>query len=298
MSDTPVRRTPWATRHHHLGSEVRVRTYPAAGPSRGIILAVHGFRGDHHGLDLLVRHLPGYTVVVPDLPGFGDSTAFTGSVHDAAAYAGTIEVLRTDLGLPASTILLGHSFGSIVAALHAAAHPGAFSLLVLVNPICEPALEGRQALFSRLAAGYYAAGRMLPEPLGLAVLRSRLVVDVMSAMMGTSGDPATQAYVVDQHRRYFSRFANRSSLQEAFASSIRDTVRHVAPEIAMPTLLVVGELDDLGSVPGQYALASEFAHARIEVIAGVGHLIHYERPAEAARFIEAFLVDQETTPLE
>ncbi|GAA1358765.1 alpha/beta fold hydrolase [Arthrobacter rhombi] len=291
MSESPARRVPFTTRHHHLGSEMVVRTYPASGPSHGIILAIHGFRGDHHGLDLLVRHLPGYTVVVPDLPGFGDSTAFTASVHDAATYAGVIEVLRADLGLPESTTLLGHSFGSIVAAFHAAAYPGAFARLVLVNPICEPALEGRQALFSRLAAGYYAAGRMLPEPLGLAVLRSRLVVDVMSAMMGTSGDPATQAYVVDQHRRYFSRFANRSSLQESFASSIRDTVRDVAPEITAPTLLVVGELDDLGSVPGQYALAAAFPQARIEIIAGVGHLIHYERPAEAAHFIELFLVD-------
>lgn len=291
MSESPARRVPFTTRHHHLGSEMVVRTYPASGPSHGIILAIHGFRGDHHGLDLLVRHLPGYTVVVPDLPGFGDSTAFTASVHDAATYAGVIEVLRADLGLPESTTLLGHSFGSIVAAFHAAAYPGAFARLVLVNPICEPALEGRQALFSRLAAGYYAAGRMLPEPLGLAVLRSRLVVDVMSAMMGTSGDAATQAYVVDQHRRYFSRFANRSSLQESFTSSIRDTVRDVAPEITTPTLLVVGELDDLGSVPGQYALAAAFPQARIEIIAGVGHLIHYERPAEAAHFIESFLVD-------
>ncbi|WP_372699208.1 alpha/beta fold hydrolase [Arthrobacter sp. JSM 101049] len=289
MSDYPAYRTPWTTSHRHLGSDLRVRTYPAQGPSRGTILAIHGFRGDHHGLDLLVRHLPGYTIVVPDLPGFGDSTAFTTARHDAATYATVIEALRTDLGLPDTATLLGHSFGSIVAAQYAAAHPGAFAHLVLVNPICEPALEGRQAVFSRLAAGYYAAGRMLPGPLGLAVLRSRLVVDIMSTAMGTSGDPATQAYVVDQHRRYFSGFANRAILQEAFASSIRDTVRDVAPAIRTPTLLVVGELDDLGSVPGQYSLAALFAQANIEVLAGVGHLIHYERPGTTARLVDAFL---------
>ncbi|WP_417220368.1 alpha/beta fold hydrolase [Arthrobacter sp.] len=289
MSAAPAPRTPLRTHHSHRGSDLVVRTFPAQGPSRGIILAIHGFRGDHHGLDLLVRHLPGYTLVVPDLPGFGDSTAFTTSPHDAAAYATVIDTLRSDLGLPASTILLGHSFGSIVASRAAAEHPGAFARLVLVNPICEPALEGGQALFSRLAAGYYAAGRMLPERWGLAVLRSRLVVDAMSALMGTSSDPATRAYVVDQHRRYFSRFATRESLQEAFASSIRDTVRDFAAQIRMPTLLIVGELDDLGSVPGQYSLAAQFPHARLEVIAGVGHLIHYERPATAARLILDFL---------
>lgn len=289
MSEPAPYRTPWRTEHSHQGSELRVRTYPSRGPSRGIILAIHGFRGDHHGLDLLVRQLPDYTIIVPDLPGFGDSTAFLGARHDTGAYAGVIDTLRTDLGIPASAILLGHSFGSIVAARYLAQNPDTFATLVLINPICEPALEGSQAVFSRLAAGYYAAGRLLPERWGLAVLRSRVIVDLMSQAMGTSGDPATQAYVVDQHRRYFSRFANRQSLQEAFASSITDTVRDVAAEVTAPTLLIVGELDDLGSVPGQQALAARFAQARIHVIDGVGHLIHYERPRAAAALITRFL---------
>lgn len=282
-------RIPWVTGHQHLGSDLSVRTYPSRGPSHGIVLAIHGFRGDHHGLDLLVRNLPGYTVIVPDLPGFGDSTAFADARHDAATYAGVIDTLRADLGIPTSAILLGHSFGSIIAAHYLAANPDTFASLVLINPICEPALEGRQAIFSRLAAGYYAAGRLLPERWGLAVLRNRLIVDLMSATLGTSGDPVTQAYVVDQHRRYFSSFATRASLQEAFASSISDTVRDVAADVQAPALLIVGELDDLGSVPGQYALAARFPQARIEVIAGVGHLIHYERPRTAARMIKAFL---------
>lgn len=282
-------RAPWVTRHRHLGSDLAVRTYPSRGPSQGIILAIHGFRGDHHGLDLLVRNLPGYTVIVPDLPGFGDSTAYSDARHDAATQAGVIETVRAELGIPASAVLLGHSFGTIVASRYLAEHPGRFASLVLINPICEPALEGSQAVFSRVAAGYYAAGRMLPERLGLAVLRNRLIVDVMSAAMGTSGDPRTQAYVVDQHRRYFSRFATRASLQEAFASSITDTVRDVAAEVEEPTLLIVGALDDLGSIEGQYSLAARFPQARVEVIAGVGHLIHYERPRTAARMITGFL---------
>ncbi|MGP5164990.1 alpha/beta fold hydrolase [Arthrobacter rhombi] len=287
-------RPPWVTHHHHLGSDLSVRTYPSHGPSHGIILAIHGFRGDHHGLDLLVRQLPEYTIIVPDLPGFGDSTAFTHARHDAVTYAGVIDTLRKDLGIPASALLLGHSFGSIVAAGYLAAHPGSFASLILINPICEPALEGRQALFSLLAAGYYAAGRLLPERWGLAILRNRLIVDLMSATMGTSGDARTQAYVVDQHRRYFSKFATRASLQEAFASSITDTVRDVAATVQEPTLLIVGEVDDLGSVPGQYSLAATFPQAWIEIIAGVGHLIHYERPRTAARLISNF-VDARTT---
>jgi pimeloyl-ACP methyl ester carboxylesterase len=254
-----------------------------------VVLAVHGFRGDHHGLDLLVRQLQDYTVVVPDLPGFGASGALEGLVHDSAGYGVVLEALRRELGLPPSAVLLGHSFGSVVAAHYLAAHPGAFARLVLVNPICEPALEGSQAVLSRLAAGYYALAAALPERAGLAVLRSRLVIDAMSAALGTAKDAPTRAYVKDQHRRYFGGFADRRTLQEAFGASIAGTVDQVAPAIRVPTLLVVGERDDLGSVPAQYRMAARFPDAEVDVIPGVGHLVHYESAPLAGEIIRRFL---------
>src|ERR671916_2177797 len=54
------------------------------------IVAVHGFRGDHHGLLPIVARLRGFRVITPDLPGFGRSTPFpaTGPQHDVDAYAG------------------------------------------------------------------------------------------------------------------------------------------------------------------------------------------------------------------
>ncbi|MBV1778443.1 alpha/beta hydrolase [Paeniglutamicibacter sp. ABSL32-1] len=300
--------------HHIHGAQVSTWTYPATGPCRGVILAVHGFRGDHHGLARVIGQLPDFAIVVPDLPGFGASTPFgadpapasgvsaTGAPtaaspaatpatprHDVAGYGEVIGALREELGLGPDTILLGHSFGTIVAAAYLARHPGAFARLVLINPICEPALEGGQAVMSRAAGAYYAAGERLPAPLGEALLRSRLITDVMSLAMLKSRDPAMRAYVVDQHRRFFSGFTSRATLREAYAASITQTVRDVAARINEPTLLVVGEQDELGSVKAQRSLARTFPRASMRVIGGVGHLIHYEKPAEAASLIEDFL---------
>ncbi|PLC12693.1 hypothetical protein AUQ48_11270 [Kocuria flava] len=51
------------------------------------LLLVHGFRGDHHGLELLARRLgPRRRVVVPDLPGFGRSEPLPRRPHDVPAY--------------------------------------------------------------------------------------------------------------------------------------------------------------------------------------------------------------------
>ena len=299
--------------HHVHGSEVSCWTYPATPPCRGVILAVHGFRGDHHGLARIIEQLPGHTIVVPDLPGFGSSTPFPrvsapgapdgapgfpapgrapeagGPRHDVAGYGEVIGALRGQLGLGPETILLGHSFGTIVAAAYLARHPGSFGQLVLVNPICEPALEGSQALMSRAAGAYYAAGARLPATLGEALLRSRLVTDAMSLAMLKSRDREMRDYVFDQHRRYFSGFTSRSTLREAYAASVTATVREVAARINEPTLLVVGEQDELGSVPAQRSLARTFPRATLRVIGDVGHLIHYEKAPEAAALIEEFL---------
>lgn len=290
--------------HHIHGSEVSSWMYPALGPCRGVILAVHGFRGDHHGLARIIDQLPDYAIIVPDLPGFGASTPFgtestpvsgvqvaasTAPRHDIAGYGEVIGALRGQLGLGADTILLGHSFGTVVAATYLARHPGSFAQLVLINPICEPALEGSQAAMSRAAGAYYAAGDKLPAPLGEALLRSRLITDMMSLAMLKSRDPAMRAYVVEQHRRYFSGFTSRATLREAYGASITATVRDVAARINEPVLLVVGEHDELGSVKAQRALARIFPRASMRVIGNVGHLIHYEKAAEAASLIEDFL---------
>lgn len=284
--------------HEVRGSQVHCWTYPAQTTCRGVILAVHGFRGDHHGLIRLVEQLPGYTVIVPDLPGFGVSTPFAAVPghpapgHNAEGYAEVISALRADLELAQDTILLGHSFGSIVAAGYLAKHPEDFAQLVLINPICEPALEGNQALMSRAASLYYTAGAVLPAKLGEGLLRSRLITDLTSLAMLKSKDPAMRAYVFDQHRRYFSGFTSRATLREAYAASITQTVRDVAARVSQPTLLVVGERDELGSITAQRALERAFPRGVMRLIPQVGHLIHYEKAPEAGALINDFLVSE------
>ena len=79
-------------------------------------------------------------------------------------------------------VILGHSFGSIVTSA-AVARGLATPRLILINPIGAPALEGPKGIMTRLAVLYYALGARLPERLGTALLRNRLIVRVMSITM-------------------------------------------------------------------------------------------------------------------
>ena len=126
------------------------------------------------------------------------------------------------------TVLLGHSFGSIIASHFVAANPGAVAELILVNPIAAPALEGPKGLMTKLAVLYYEAAARLPRRLGQALLRSQLIVRVMSETMAKTRDKDLRRFVHAQHSAYFSAFADRDSLLQAFKASVGSNVAEVA----------------------------------------------------------------------
>lgn len=286
LSALPVQRRVVEVR----GGETAYWEYGPADPegATATIIAVHGFRGEHHGLESVFAYLPGIRFIAPDLPGFGESGPLPGRTHDVGEYARWLADFSVRVAPGA--IILGHSFGSIVASA-AVANGLQTPRLVLVNPIGAPALEGPKGVMTRLAVLYYALGARLPERLGTALLRSRLIVRAMSITMAKTRDKVLRRFIHDQHDTYFSRFADRDLLRDAFVASVSHDVREFAGRIAVPTLLVAAQRDDITPIEAQRALVTMFPHATLTEIAQVGHLIHYETPAEAAAAIERFLTD-------
>jgi pimeloyl-ACP methyl ester carboxylesterase len=250
------------------------------------VIAVHGFRGEHHGLEPVVAHLPEVRVISPDLPGFGETPPLPGVRHDIDAYAAWLREFAA--AVAPGAVILGHSFGSIV--VSAAVAAGLTTpRVILVNPIGAPALEGPRGLLTRLAVLYYWAGARLPQRVGDALLRNGLIVRVMSESMAKTKDATLRRFIHDQHDTYFSRFADRDVLHDAFVASVSHDVREFAPRIAQPTLLVAAVRDDITPIEAERHLATLFPDAELVEIDDVGHLIHYETPAAAATAITRFL---------
>ena len=268
-----------------LGGTTAYWTYGPA-DAETTIVAVHGFRGEHHGLEPVVAHLPGFRVISPDLPGFGETAPLPGRRHDLDAYAEWLTAFVAEVA-PGS-VILGHSFGSIVVAA-AVARGLQTPKVVLVNPIGAPALEGPRGILTRLAVFYYWAGAALPDRLGEALLRNGIIVRAMSVSMAKTHDGALRRFIHDQHDTYFSRFADRDVLRDAFVASVSNDVREFAPGIAQPTLLVAAQKDDITPIEAERTLATLFPDAELVEIADVGHLIHYETPQPAAAAIRRFL---------
>lgn len=308
------------TRYWQYGKGMNGGTFPEGSYP---VLLVHGFRGDHHGLEIIANYLlkliPNVSIISPDLPGFGRSADLPENTRGKNSQGGDninayvawlndfvkhTNPAREDTQ-PLPLHLVGHSFGSIVTSAFAAAHPNSLALLSLINPISEPALEGSQRVASRLASLYYRAGAALPEKIGYPLLRSQLITRASSEVMMRTKDKAMRRFINGQHAAYFGSFGSRRGVLSAYEASITHTAAEYAAAIRVPVQMLVAEDDDLGTPETARAMyatltsrdlpdsrnlpaSSSGARERLDMIPEVGHLIHYETPHLAAELIADF----------
>lgn len=272
-----------------LGTPTRVWQY--GDPEGAPVLMVHGFRGDHHGLEGIAREFvhehSEVRVLVPDLPGFGETPPVPEREHDLALYGEWLRSLVRSLKLD-RYVIVGHSFGSLVVA-NALAGGLAPQAAVLINPISAPALEGPQAVMTRLAVEYYRAADALPERPARALLGHPLIVRVMSEVMAKTHDRRLRRWIHAQHHSYFSTFSDTRTLLAAFRASVSHTVGEYSGSFHTPTLILAGERDDIAPLPAQLALHRRISSSQFVVLPGVGHLVHYEAVAPAVAEMASFL---------
>lgn len=263
--------------------------YEPSDSTRTIVM-VHGFRGDHHGLEPLVAEMPEpYRVIIPDLPGFGASSDFQGPAT-IDMYAQWLSDFVSAVALDETTFVVGHSFGSIVVSAAVASGLPVRSI-ALINPIAANALQGPRGVMTRLAVFYYQLAAWLPEKLGFALLRNAAIVRIMSVTMAKTKNSDLRAWIHDQHDRYFSHFNTREGVLSAFRTSVGTDVSMYVDSLTLPLLLIVAERDDITALPQQLQLHDRLPNSEITVVAAVGHLVHYEAPDFAAQAIARFMAD-------
>ncbi|GAB3045326.1 hypothetical protein GCM10027052_29810 [Parafrigoribacterium mesophilum] len=282
LNDIPVEKREVVV----LGSTTRYWVYGDPNSATTVVVS-HGYRGEHHGLEPVIAQLPQVRFISPDLPGFGESTPLVGTSHDINGYAAWLTAFVAAVDAP-HALILGHSFGTIVSA--AALVSGLKTrALILINPIAISGLKGPHPIVTRITVAYYRLAELLPAKIGFALLKNWLIVQFMSSSLAKTKDKMRRRWIHAEHHTYFNRFASRDVVVEAFLASISTDVSAFASRIDVPTLLVAAELDDITPVAAQHELQATFPHATLRVLSGVGHLIHYEVPADAARAITEFV---------
>lgn len=269
-----------------LDTVTRYWLYPAASASAKTVIFIHGYRGNHRGLEAIAGALPELNVIIPDLPGFGLSTEFE-SNHSIENYALWLAGFISALRLPQKPILLGHSFGSIICSAYAA-DCTEIAGLVLENPVSAPALEGSSAALTQIAQAFFGLSDKLPLSSGLWLLKSWPMVRGMSIVMTKSRNPRLRKWVHAQHDANFSDFASRRVAIEGYRASISHNVGEYSSRFRVPVLIIIGSKDDITSVKQQEKMFATISTPSNMVTLNTGHLTHYEKPLEVAEQIIDF----------
>ena len=268
------------------GRKVAYFEYPAQVSNAATLVMIHGYRGNHHGLEAIAAGLARYRVLIPDLPGFGESEALL-LEHSVENYAHWLQLFVSELNLSDELHLMGHSFGTLIIGHFATQHTA--RSITLVNPVSTPALEGPRALLTSLTKIYYQVGSVAPAFLGRWLLRSKLAVVVMSVVMAKTNDRALRRWIHNQHLTHFSNFASVQVAVEGYYASISTDLSQFAKQISAPVLIIATELDDITDITDQRRVFESYQNAVLREISGVGHLVHYEAPDQAASHIARFL---------
>ena len=243
-----------------LGPDLFGETH-GEGPVR--VVWLHGWarRGDDFApaAEELARR--GVASVAVDLPGFGASAA-PARAGGARAYAELV-VPSLETLVEGPVVLVGHSFGGTVATVIAANRPDLVRALVLVG---APVL--RRATGSR-------------SPLGYRLVR-------WARRRGLT----SEARLERARQRYGSTDYKRASgvMRDVLVASVNESYEDELARISVPVTFLWGEGDI--EVPVDVAVrAAERvgSDARLEVLAGVGHLVPTEAPGALAQAVEGAL---------
>ncbi|MDU9397806.1 alpha/beta hydrolase [Pseudomonas sp. zfem003] len=251
--------------------------YYDGGPKLGeTIVMVHGFGADKDNWLRMARHFSSrYHVVVPDLPGFGESSRPTGS-YDVGTQAERLADFIQALGV-GKVHLVGNSMGGHIVALYAARYPDRVRSLALFDNAGVTAPH-KSELFDLLEQDR-------PNP--LVVTR---VSDYDRLMDFVFVDPPVlpaplKRYLADR------AIANQVHYEVVFQQLVQRYIplEPELPKIKAPTLLLWGDKDRVLDVSSLDVMKPLIPHASTVVMKDCGHAPMIERPAETARHYQAFL---------
>ena len=204
-------------------------TYDEYGRGPAIVL-VHGSPGTARAWQRVAERLAArFRVIAPNLPGYGGSSA--GSERgDSSHAAAAVGALTAALGAP--RVLVGYSYGGVVAlqaALRGAVRPGALALL---EPVAVPVLDalGHPDDFARARVAFDDYVARVEAGDGQAV---RTMVEFWFGPGSFEQMPAPMRGFLTEHAPHNARDV---------AATFRDRYTRAGLQgLAMPVLVVLGE---------------------------------------------------------
>jgi pimeloyl-ACP methyl ester carboxylesterase len=239
---------------------------------------------DYNTSGVAERLVGKHRVVVFDRPGFGHSARPRSVIWTPAAQARLIAAALAAKGEGKATVV-GHSFGTMVAAELALNHPEAAGSLVLLGGYYYPSVRADAAFAS---------------PPAIPVVGDAIRYTV-SPFLGAAMKPSMEkqmfapAPVSEGWRRAFpfemTLRPSQIRASAADAALMVPAAAALAPRLGgltLPVTFVAGDGDKVVSTPDQSGrLARDVAGSELLIVEGSGHMVHHSGLATVASAVRA-----------
>lgn len=227
------------------------------------VIILHGWRQSSVDWREVAERLSaaGHRVIVPDLPGFGDSPKppdnwgireYTSCVNELLA----VEKLR-------SPVVVGHSFGGRIGISLAAHYPHSLTSLVLVN-----------------SAGFRPSSHAIGAAVGFAKR-------ILLALRLKTFERLARTLL---HRMLdVSDYTDSGAMKPIFRNIIAQDLSAEMRNITVPTLIIHGAEDAVVPVARAHKMNKLIAGSELKVIPESGHFLHQEKGLLVSGLILSFL---------
>ena len=236
------------------------------------LLLFHSLLSDRASFDAIVPKLSqSFRVVVPELPGFGQSNAVSGGL--AAVADRMAEAVKDAAGADEVTVL-GNGYGGFVSLQMAIRHPRIATRLILADCGAAFSASGREA-FRNMAAASQAKGL-------------QAITDVAMRRLFAPEFQARHPDLMRDRREAFLR-TDPKVFRAACDALAELDLRPELGKVTAPVLVLVGEHDEATPPPMSHELAASLPNARLKVIPGCAHVPQLQSPEIFLEAIGDFL---------
>ncbi len=246
--------------------------YQDAGEGDAIVL-LHGFCGSHAYWEKIIPTLSEtYRVIVPDLPGHGQST-FPAGNYELEYMADTLNELLDYLKVEKVT-LFGHSLGGYITLAFAEKYEERLEGFSLIHstayPDSEKAKTGREATIEKV------------KNEGVQALIDELIPKLFAAE-----NLETNTKEVEHAKNIGYETTEEGAIGMLEAMKSRPDRNHVLKNSKLPALLIAGEQDQI--IPPEKTFSVHKETISQALIKGAGHMSMMEKPNDLMSEMQQFL---------
>lgn len=238
------------------------------------IVLLHGFAADKNWMVPMAKYLREYHVVIPDLPGFGESEQNQSLKYDISSQVDRIFRFTEKIGLK-KFYIAGNSMGGNIAGVFSARYPDKVLGLIFINN-AGVTMPVKSEFVKMIESG--------TNPL---VIRDKNEFERVIDMIYFKKPHIPYAVKSVMIKR---AIANGPFFKKISVECLKNTATEdVLGKLTMPVLIIWGDKDKFCDISIVRVLEKRLANYTTKILKDCGHVPMMERPGETAGYIISFI---------